>query len=234
MAVLLALPIRSFGGSTLAQAAPAQGQEYVVKSGDTLASIAAQADPAHAVALTGQSGARGRLERGRARGAHLHSLTIVGGVRCPWCSVDDDRVVDSRQAEDGGAIRRRRECLGCGRRFTTFERIEEVPLWVVKRSGLREPFERAKVVEGVRAATKNRPVTAEQMEELAQSVEDALRAATTEPTSQQVGVAVLERLQSLDDVAYLRFASVYKGFEEAGDFQREAGLLTKTTEPKRK
>jgi len=145
--------------------------------------------------------------------------------------VDDDRVVDSRQAEEGGAIRRRRECLGCERRFTTFERVEEVPLWVVKRSGLREPFDRAKVVEGVRSATKNRPVTPEQMEELAQAVEDALRAETT---SQQVGVAVLERLQRLDDVAYLRFASVYKGFEEAGDFQREAGLLTKTTEPKRK
>jgi transcriptional repressor NrdR len=155
-------------------------------------------------------------------------------VRCPWCSVDDDRVVDSRQAEDGGATRRRRECLGCGRRFTTFERIEEVPLWVVKRNGLREPFDRNKVVDGVRSACKNRPVSDLQMEELAQSVEDALRAETSEPTSEQVGVAVLDRLQVLDDVAYLRFASVYKGFEEAGDFQREARILTKTTEPKRK
>jgi transcriptional repressor NrdR len=155
-------------------------------------------------------------------------------VRCPWCAVDDDRVVDSRLAEDGGAIRRRRECLGCGRRFTTFERVEEVPLWVVKRTGLREPFDRAKLVAGVRSACKNRPVTDAQMEELAQQVEDALRAATAEPSSQQVGVAVLERLQALDDVAYLRFASVYKGFEEAGDFQREVGLLTKTTEPKRR
>ena len=91
--------------------------------------------------------------------------------------------MDSRQAEDGGAIRRRRECLGCGRRFTTFERVEEVPLWVVKRSGLREPFDRAKVVEGVRSACKNRPVTDAQMEELAQSVEDALRAETSEPSS---------------------------------------------------
>ena len=142
--------------------------------------------------------------------------------------------MDSRQAEDGGAIRRRRECLGCGRRFTTFERIEEVPLWGVMGSGAREPFDRAKVIEGVRAACKNRPVTDEQLEKLAQGVEDALRAGTPEPTSQEVGVAVLERLQTLDDVAYLRFASVYKGFEEAGDFQREAGLLTKTTEPKRR
>jgi transcriptional repressor NrdR len=142
--------------------------------------------------------------------------------------------VDSRQAEDGDAIRRRRECLGCGRRFSTLERIQEVPLWVVKRTGLREPFDRAKVIEGVRAACKNRPVSDEQMEELAQGVEDALRAETTEPSSQQVGLAVLERLKDLDDVAYLRFASVYKGFEDITDFQREVGLLTKTTEPKRK
>jgi transcriptional repressor NrdR len=161
-------------------------------------------------------------------------VTIVDGVRCPWCGIDDDRVVDSRQAEEGGAIRRRRECLACGRRFTTYERVEEVPMWVVKRSGLREPFDRAKVIAGVRAACKNRPVTDGQLEELAQDVEDALRTVSTEPTSQEVGVAVLERLQRLDDVAYLRFASVYKGFEEAGDFQREAGLLTKTTVPKRR
>jgi transcriptional repressor NrdR len=137
-------------------------------------------------------------------------------------------------AEDGGAIRRRRECLGCNRRFTTFERVEEVPLWVVKRTGLREPFDRSKVVAGIRSACKNRPVSDEQMEELAQAVEDALRSDTPEPTSQQVGVVVLEHLKALDEVAYLRFASVYKGFEGAGDFQREAGLLTKTTEPKRK
>ncbi len=105
---------------------------------------------------------------------------------------------------------------------------------MVKRTGLREPFDRAKVIAGVRAACKNRPVTDEQMEDLAQSVEDALRAETTEPSSQQVGLAVLERLKALDDVAYLRFASVYKGFEDITDFQREVGLLTKTTEPKRK
>jgi transcriptional repressor NrdR len=155
-------------------------------------------------------------------------------VRCPWCSVDDDRVVDSRLAEEGATIRRRRECLGCGRRFTTFERVEEVPLFVVKRSGQREPFDRAKVVRGVRAASKNRPVSDEQLEELAQQVEETLRMPSTEPTSQQVGVAVLEQLKGLDDVAYLRFASVYKGFEDLGDFEREVGLLTKTTEPKRR
>lgn len=143
-------------------------------------------------------------------------------------------MVDSRLADEGAAIRRRRECLGCGRRFTTFERVEEQPLWVVKRSGVREPFDRAKVVAGVRAASKNRPVTDEMVQDLAQRVEEALRGVSTEPTSQQVGVAVLEQLKELDDVAYLRFASVYKGFEDLGDFQREVGLLTKTTEPKRR
>lgn len=155
-------------------------------------------------------------------------------MRCPWCSVDDDRVVDSRLADEGSAIRRRRECLSCRRRFTTFERVDELPLWVVKRSGDREPFDRAKVVTGVRAATKNRPVSEDQMQELAQRVEDVLREWGSEPTSQQVGLAVLEQLKALDDVAYVRFASVYKGFEEVGDFEREVGLLSKTTEPKQR
>jgi transcriptional repressor NrdR len=143
-------------------------------------------------------------------------------------------VVDSRLADEGAAIRRRRECLGCGRRFTTFERVDEVPLWVVKRSGQREPFDRVKLVDGVRAACKNRPVTDADLQELAQAVEETLRSRGLEPTSQQVGVAVLEQLKALDEVAYVRFASVYKGFEDLGDFEREVGLLTKTTEPKRR
>ena len=155
-------------------------------------------------------------------------------MRCPWCQSLDDRVVDSRLAEDGAAIRRRRECAACGGRFTTYERLEEAPLWVLKRGGQREPFDRAKVVAGVRSATKNRPVTEDALDALAQDVEDALRGLGAEVSSQQVGVAVLERLRDLDEVAYLRFASVYKGFEDVGDFQREVGLLTKTTEPKRK
>ena len=155
-------------------------------------------------------------------------------MRCPWCQSLDDKVVDSRLAEEGGVIRRRRECLSCGRRFTTYERLEEAPLWVAKRAGQREAFDRVKVVSGVRAATKNRPVSEEQLEDLAQQVEEALRGEGAEVTSQQIGVAVLERLRALDDVAYLRFASVYKGFADIGDFQREVGLLTKTTEPKRK
>jgi transcriptional repressor NrdR len=147
--------------------------------------------------------------------------------------MSEDRVVDSREVERGAAIRRRRECLRCRRRFTTFERFDESVLWVLKRSGQREPFVRAKVIDGVRAATKNRPVEAEAMEALARSVEEALRSTGPEVTSEQVGVAVLDGLRELDQVAYLRFASVYKGFEGVGDFQREAGLLSKHSAPKR-
>lgn len=135
-------------------------------------------------------------------------------------------------AEDGTAIRRRRECAVCGRRYTTFERVEEVPLMVTKRSGVRQPFDRGKLVDGLRAATKNRPVSEEQLDILAQAVEDELREDGSEATSEQVGLAVLERLRLVDEVAYLRFASVYKGFEGVDDFRREVGLLTKTTAPK--
>jgi transcriptional repressor NrdR len=154
-------------------------------------------------------------------------------MRCPWCGESRDRVVDSREVERGAAVRRRRSCLACSRRFTTFERFDESVLWVVKRSGQREPFSRDKVVRGVLAATKNRPVARDAIEELAEHVETHLRAAGPEVSSEQVGVTVLDRLRELDDVAYLRFASVYKGFEEVGDFQREAGLLSKRTAPKR-
>ena len=154
-------------------------------------------------------------------------------MRCPWCGHPEDRVVDSREAQEGQVTRRRRECLACGRRFTTYERLEEVALTVTKRSGERVPFDRSKIVEGVRAASKNRPVTEEAMQSLASDVEEAIRISGPEVTSQQVGLAVLERLRALDEVAYLRFASVYKGFSGALDFEREAGMLTKSTEPKR-
>ena len=153
-------------------------------------------------------------------------------VRCPSCASPNDRVVDSREVEGGAAVRRRRECLACGQRFTTFERFSGSVLFVEKRSGSREPFRLEKVVAGVGAACKNRPVTEAAIDELARDVEAACRAQGPEITSQHVGVAVLERLRTLDDVAYLRFASVYKGFEAADDFAREAGLLTKETAPK--
>ena len=147
-------------------------------------------------------------------------------MRCPVCGSLDDKVVDSRLADDGAAIRRRRECLGCNRRFTTFERVDEVPFVVVKRSGEREPFDRTKVAAGIRAAAKNRPVTDEQVEAVTAEIEDSLRVEGTDVSSERVGVAVLGRLRSLDEVAYVRFASVYKDFDDARDFEREVGLLS--------
>jgi len=150
----------------------------------------------------------------------------VGTVRCPACSTLEDKVVDSRLADDGAAIRRRRECLECGRRFTTYERLEESPLVVLKRAGAREPFSRAKVAAGIRAAVKNRPISPDQVEALAAEVEESLRLEGPELTSARIGITVLDRLRALDEVAYLRFASVYKGFEGPDDFEREMGLLS--------
>lgn len=156
------------------------------------------------------------------------------GVRCPACANVDDKVVDSRMAEDGTTIRRRRECLGCGRRFTTFERVDEAPIVVVKRSGDRLPFDRDKIVGGLRAAAKNRPVADQQLLDLAQAIEDGLRGEGRDVvSSESIGLQVLERLRDVDQVAYLRFASVYKVFEEPADFARELRLLTKGTAPKR-
>ncbi len=154
-------------------------------------------------------------------------------MRCPYCRQVDDKVVDSRLADDGAAIRRRRECLGCGRRFTTYERLEEVPLLVVKRSGIREPFDRAKIAAGIARAAKNRPVEETTVDSIVGEVEEELRErGAPEVTSEQVGVAVLERLRAVDPVASVRFASVYKGFEDLSDFEAELGMLQKTTAPK--
>lgn len=152
-------------------------------------------------------------------------------MRCPFCTALDDKVVDSRAADDGGAIRRRRECLGCGRRYTTFERVEEVPLVVVKRNGSRQPFDRAKVVAGLRSATKNLSVPEERIDAVAADVEEAVRLEGTEVPSELIGMAVLDRLKAVDGVAYVRFASVYKNFTDPAEFAREVGLL-KATEPK--
>jgi transcriptional repressor NrdR len=149
-------------------------------------------------------------------------------VRCPYCDTEEDKVVDSRVAEEGKAIRRRRECLSCGRRYTTFERAEEVPMIVRKRDRSEEPFERAKIAEGIRRAAKNRPVTREEIDEIAAGIEEALRAeGRREVGYSDIGRLALERLAALDEVAYLRFASVYKSFQELDDFERELGLLLK-------
>ena len=152
-------------------------------------------------------------------------------MRCPWCGHMEDRVVDSRPAEGGDAIRRRRQCLSCGRRFTSYERVEQAALTVVKRDGTREPWIRDKLVDGLRKALANRPVTSEQLDKVVSRIETRLRRKGPEVTSQQIGVEVLQNLQKLDQVAYLRFASVYKDFQEVGDFERELGLFLEKRAP---
>lgn len=157
-----------------------------------------------------------------------------GAVRCPFCSAVDDKVVDSRLAEDGGAIRRRRECLVCNRRYTTYERLEELPLMVTKRSGVREAFDAPKLVAGIERAAHGRPIEPATIEAIVAEIEEEARGVGPEVASEWVGLAVLERLRSLDPVSYLRFASVYKGFEDLSDFEREVVELQKTTAPKRR
>lgn len=149
-------------------------------------------------------------------------------VHCPSCHADDTRVVDSRLAEEGAAIRRRRECHSCSHRFTTFERVDTAPLSIVKSSGVHEPFERQKVVDGLAAATKGRDVADAELEAMAMRVEDAMRLKGSEVSSAMVGLAVLDELRAVDEVSYVRFASVYKHFDAAADFHRELELLEKS------
>ena len=140
-------------------------------------------------------------------------------MRCPFCHNPDSRVIDSREADEGATTRRRRSCPACGRRFTT---VEEAVLAVVKRSGVSEPFNRSKVVAGVRRACQGRPVDEDQLQKLAQQVEDAIRATgAAEVPSNEVGLAILRPLRELDEVAYLRFASVYRAFTSVEDFEKE-------------
>ncbi|MDR0342007.1 MAG: transcriptional regulator NrdR [Nocardiopsaceae bacterium] len=142
---------------------------------------------------------------------------------CPFCRNPDSRVIDSRTADEGAAIRRRRSCPACGRRFTT---QESVILMVAKRSGATEPFAREKIVTGVRRACQGRPVSEDQLAILAQLVEETIRArGCAEVPSHEVGLAILGPLRELDEVAYLRFASVYRGFESLADFETEISAL---------
>ncbi|HWV26975.1 MAG TPA: transcriptional regulator NrdR [Aeromicrobium sp.] len=144
-------------------------------------------------------------------------------MHCPFCKNADTKVLDSRVADDGGAIRRRRSCPSCEKRFTT---IEQMQLMVLKRSGTTEPFNRDKAVAGVRKACKGRPVSDDDLARLGQQVEDALReAGAAEIPAHDVGLAILEPLKCLDEVAYLRFASVYKSFESVDDFAAEVAAL---------
>ena len=143
-------------------------------------------------------------------------------MRCPYCGHLEDKVVDSREAGEGQATRRRRECLGCSRRFTTYERIEEILPAVVKKDGRREPFDRKKILEGLTRACQKRPVSAAQIEALIAAVERQVQElGEKEVPSRVVGEAVMARLRELDPVAFVRFASVYRSFEDVGDFMSE-------------
>ena len=150
-------------------------------------------------------------------------------MRCPFCHNADSRVIDSREADEGATTRRRRSCPKCNRRFTT---VEEAVLAVVKRSGVTEPFSRDKVVSGVRRACQGRPVDEDALAQLAHRVEEAVRAGgAAEIPSHEVGLSILGPLRELDEVAYMRFASVYRSFSSIEDFEKEIAELRRTAPP---
>lgn len=143
-------------------------------------------------------------------------------MKCPFCGYKEDKVVDSRATAEESAVRRRRECLKCGKRFTTYEYIEEVSLLVIKKDGRREPFDRKKVLAGIIRACEKRPVSVEKMENVVVQVEHAIqKKSDREVLSSKIGELVMERLKQIDDVAYVRFASVYRQFKDVGQFMVE-------------
>ncbi len=149
-------------------------------------------------------------------------------MKCPFCSQPDDKVIDSRASSEGHAIRRRRECLQCGKRFTTYEVVEELPLLVVKKDGRRQPFDRKKIVSGLQKACEKRPISAERIEEAVAQIErDIYRRFDKEVSSREIGELVMDRLASLDEVAYVRFASVYRQFKDVNQFMAELKDLLK-------
>lgn len=154
-------------------------------------------------------------------------------MRCPFCGHLESKVVDSRSSKEGDSIRRRRECLRCGRRYTTYERIEEVAQMVIKKDGRREPFERWKVKSGILKACQKRPVSLEQVESMIDGLERSLFNSTEHEVSTEViGQAIMERLKQLDEVAYVRFASVYRQFRDLNEFMSELkSMLAPTDRP---
>ena len=143
-------------------------------------------------------------------------------MRCPYCQIDNDRVIDSRASEDGMAIRRRRECLGCHRRYTTFERVEEVSIKVIKKDGNRVPFDRVKIKSGLEKACWKRPISDDQIEAAVSAVErEIYDRFDSEVETRDIGELVMQQLAKLDQVAYVRFASVYREFKDARDFVEE-------------
>jgi transcriptional repressor NrdR len=156
-------------------------------------------------------------------------------MRCPKCDHLEDRVIDSRSTKEGRAIRRRRECIGCGHRFTTYEYVENASLIVVKKDGKREAFSREKVIAGISRACEKRPVSLNQIEEIVDRIElEIQRQAPGEVESKRIGELVMEELQNLDEVAYVRFASVYRHFKDVNEFLHEIqGLIESDAKPHR-
>ncbi len=154
-------------------------------------------------------------------------------MKCPYCRQDNDRVIDSRASQDGFATRRRRECISCHRRYTTYEKIEEPAIKVIKKDGTRVPFERDKIKRGLEKACWKRPVSDEQLEAIVSAVEnDVYELADAEVESEQLGGMVMQRLRKVDEVAYVRFASVYRQFQDVRDFVHELGpMLEESTGP---
>jgi transcriptional repressor NrdR len=155
-------------------------------------------------------------------------------MKCPFCGFAQDRVVDSRESKEADSIRRRRECEKCERRFTTYERIDEIPYMVVKKDGRREKFERHKVLSGLLRACEKRPVSAAQLETIVDATESYLMdAPERERTTREIGELIMEHLKTLDTVAYIRFASVYRDFKDVREFKEELEQLLHTREPNR-
>jgi transcriptional repressor NrdR len=149
-------------------------------------------------------------------------------MKCPFCGHVDDKVIDSRASSDGNAVRRRRECLKCDKRFTTYEYIEEMPLLVVKKDSRRQPYDRKKVLVGIQKACEKRPISSEKIEELVSSIERELnRKFEREVLSKEIGELIMDKLASLDEVAYVRFASVYRQFKDVNQFMTELKDLLK-------
>lgn len=148
-------------------------------------------------------------------------------MKCPYCSGEESKVVDSRATEDDGAIRRRRECLSCNKRYTTYEKIEDIPVFVIKRNLTREIFNRDKIINGVIRACEKRPVSRADIEHLVNSIEKKLNnTMTSEISSEEIGELILDNLKSMDEVAYIRFASVYRKFDDINSFIEEIKRLS--------
>ena len=154
-------------------------------------------------------------------------------MKCPFCGYNESKVVDSRPAEEGSSIRRRRECLSCGKRFTTYETVESMPMVVIKRDGSRQTFDRRKLVNGMLRACEKRPVSISQLEKISEEIEQELQnSLEREISTEHVGELVMDKLKAVDEVAYVRFASVYRQFKDINTFMRELNKLLDEDRPK--